>query len=128
MLLEEANGCLYDGADYMMEKNQALSVKHSIGTELRHDAGVSEEDLETLKNMDSVQKVHALVQYRNTNLLLLNKKTNEELQDFMEENRIVSGFPGQYKTISPSKSTSVTCSSFSACSLHALVNPLLENK
>ena len=92
VLLEEANGCLYDGADYMMEKNQSLSVKHSIGTELRHDAGVSEEDLETLRGMDSVQKVHALVQCRNTNLLLSNKKTNEELQDFMEENQIVSGF------------------------------------
>ena len=92
VLLEEANGCLYDGADYMMEKNQSLSVKHSIGTELRHDAGVSEENLETLKGMDSVQKVHALVQCRNTNLLLSNNKTNEELQDFMEENQIVSGY------------------------------------
>lgn len=91
VLLEEASGCLYDGADYMMMKNQYMSVKYTLGTELRHDAGVSEEDLEVLKGMETVQKVHALVQCRNTNLLLANNKTNEKLQEFMEENQVVSG-------------------------------------
>lgn len=87
LLEEEAKNCLYNGADYMMEKNTEYNFK-STGRELRHDAGVSVENYKKLQNDPSVEETFAAIQCKGIHLVSDKENRKDKFAEFLEEDCI----------------------------------------
>ena len=92
MLLEEqAQTCLVDGTDYVMEKNESYSVKS--GDEYRHDAGVSSEALAKLEANANVDSVHAIKIAHGTHFVYEENKQSEEVATYLEPDLLLCEWP-----------------------------------
>lgn len=87
VLREQAQTCLVDGSDYMMEKNEIYSVK--AGDEYRHDAGITKESLAKLEENFNVDTIHAIKIAHGTHFVYDKKMQSEEVANYLEPNILI---------------------------------------
>lgn len=81
--LESAN---LTGWDYFLEQNKNAAVK-GYGSEIRHDTGVSEEDLERIRAYDGVEQAEAVI---------INQSTRIAVDDTEENRPVMESLAGSY--------------------------------
>lgn len=80
-LAQEAEEYLIDGSDYMMEKSFPRAEQIY---ELRHDAGISKENMKQLEESPMVEKIHKATVCNNTHLIYNQKEIPAEIAEYLE--------------------------------------------
>lgn len=75
--LESAN---LVGWDYFMEQNKIYTVK-GYGSEIRHDTGISKEDLDKIRTLDIVEQSEATIINLSTRIAVENAEENQLVMD-----------------------------------------------
>lgn len=83
-LAEMAGECLIDGSDYMMEKESSYAAFVGMGDEIRHDAGITKENMEQLKENPMVERIHKATVCHGTHLVYQRGKAGTAVSEFLE--------------------------------------------
>lgn len=80
-LTNTAEECLIDGSDYMMEKTFDQA---GLWDEVRHDAGITRENIKLLEENSMVERVHKAIVCNGTHLIYNQEEVSSEISEFLE--------------------------------------------